>query len=639
MTASFSALSLLFILLLFPPVLFAKGTENDIVIGNQFPKALYFRYVENSAASIDVPYERWVKRWSKLDGIVAKGLNEEIPNRSDEALRKFLLFKKENPSKLLLLHFNGTARDPRFNLELYHPLDWTYYTGTTTTGTVLTSDSLIHVKNPSVFRTHQSESQNYNDDAVLVPKGERGDLDWGNAEYIKVLKVDHEASIIHVQRRAFRQSSLNIGDIHKAYIAPIVTQPPQARGSKQPLWRYNFSSQSMPSKLASELGGYFMPEGELDSFDGIEFDVLVESRGMKHHSRENYIDYVPDGVFDEGDRKIRQRYASGVYDFLTQLRERLGSEKLILADGGSKKHPRAFHILNGIESEYWPAQGDNTIEQWSTGINRHLFWRDNSVKPSFNYIKLGPLFNGQGKSITPSNNIRRLIIAGSLFTGSAIAPAYRPSGYKLDNWPELTGKRRYYSQWLGKPLGEVNHFVRNNGALHSSTLITGKGSYSLPLKGSISILQEELEVELSKSSDILITVSTMSSLNYEKDEMPWRGERYYLRTQFGNNLELGSFSGTQPFTSTFFFKSVPAGKQLFTLETEQEGVSISSLSIETGTYIPFREFEHGIVIANPAHTPASFTLKELPLSLKTKSTISNKRRVTIPEKDASVIQK
>ena len=111
------------------------------IFDEQYPKAIYFRNVENSAANTSISYEKWAKRWSKLDGMVVKALDEEIPGRSKEAQKKFIQYKKDNPSKLMLLHFNGNARDPNFDFDAFHAEDWTYFVGTYSKGSIEPSDT------------------------------------------------------------------------------------------------------------------------------------------------------------------------------------------------------------------------------------------------------------------------------------------------------------------------------------------------------------------------------------------------------------------------------------------------------------------------------------------------------------------
>ena len=67
-------------------------------------------------------------------------------------------------------------------------------------------------------------------------------------------------------------------------------------------------------------------------------------------------------------------YGIGVIEFCRRLRHRFPADKLLLADGMLERHQRAFHILNGIESEGFPHLGDLEMRDWSGGLNRHWFW-------------------------------------------------------------------------------------------------------------------------------------------------------------------------------------------------------------------------------------------------------------------------
>ena len=80
-------------------------------------------------------------------------------------------------------------------------------------------------------------------------------------------------------------------------------------------------------------------------------------------------------------------YGIGVVEFCRRLREKLGPQRLILADGMAVTNQRAFRILNGIESEGWPELRDWEARDWSGGLNRHLFWNQNAFTPVFNYMR------------------------------------------------------------------------------------------------------------------------------------------------------------------------------------------------------------------------------------------------------------
>jgi hypothetical protein len=73
-----------------------------------------------------------------------------------------------------------------------------------------------------------------------------------------------------------------------------------------------------------------------------------------------------------------------------------------------------------------------------------------------------------------------------------------------------------------------------------------------------------------------------------------------------------TWTGQQAFTSHFYFRDVPAGRIDLTFEFEgSEPVTISSLSAHPAADIVYREFERGLVVANPSEHPVSFELASL----------------------------
>ncbi len=612
------------------------------VFNEQYPKAIYFRNAENSAANPNISYQKWAKRWSKFDGMVVKALDEEIPGRSKEAQRKFIQYKQDNPSKLMLLHFNGNARDPNFDFDAFKAEDWTYFVGTHSITPITASDTRFSVVDSNVFRD--------GDDLALVPLKDSGGLDWRNAEQVKLVSIDKN-NIINVKRGLFgsKATSHKMG---KAYLAAHVSQPALAPGSKQALWRYNFTHISndggMPIRLTNNLLQYLGPDKPLSVFDGVEFDVLADIRGLKHHSRKTPIDYNFDGQASEADKLFQQQYRDGVELFLTSLRNALGGDKLILADGNELNQQRAFGILNGIESETWPSHWDEDIDTWSSGMNRHLYWNQHSHSPSLSYIKIGLTPKNKKLKNPPQDNYRRLRVAASLMMDAVAAPAYAPAGLKIDNWPELSPNKRQQG-WLGKPTGPFGYMDSHSAKIVqpdvSSLLTAATGTQKMSLEGDVSFKGAKgkstrfiLPIELDKPSNVLVSAEVV--LNSVNTKHPNRANLLTVKAQ--SSHEQMSWVGPENFISHYGFNAVMAGKQQIIFELEDDAaIKVRSLSVFIGDYVAIRQFEHGVVIANPTNSDNVLNIEKLNKN-KTKSISSRAQKgagmqssiVEIPAKDA-----
>lgn len=578
------------------------------IFDEQYPKAIYFRNVENSAANTSISYDKWAKRWSKLDGMVVKALDEEIPGRSKEAQKKFIQYKKDNPSKLMLLHFNGNARDPNFDFDAFHAEDWTYFVGTYSEGAIDPSDTVITVNDTQVFKN--------SDDIVIVPVNNMGELDWHKSEQVKLLSIKNESTIT-VKRGVFSTKARSYKK-NKAYLAAHVSQPAIAPGSSQALWRYNFSNiiaqGGMPLRLTHNLMGYLGSDKVLSSFDGVEFDVLADTRGLKHPSRKTPIDYNYDGKASKLDVLYQQKYSQGVHLFLSSLRSELGKSKLILADGNEANQQREFSVLNGIESETWPSHWDHQVEQWSSGINRHLFWKSRSYSPSLNYIKLGKVPRKKGPAQSPTENLRRLRMAGALFTDTIIAPAYRPRGKGIDNWSEFVGDEKNYNTWLGKPLSDMQYLKPE----HDDTVEFEVKSKELHLNKNASLFafsksnDKEINIVLkfilSNPGDITVIAAVSSSSNVKHND---RVNYITISPNEDSEQKNMTWSDSVSFDSRFYFKNLKKGQNTLTLTSDANSVELTNLEIRYGIEIPYRIFENGVVIANPSRKVVTVNTSKL----------------------------
>ena len=111
-------------------------------------KQMYFRYAEGSLRH--APSEKWIKRWSRFDGVVLKAFGEEGGDFGDKERHTLRQFKQQYPKKALLLHFNGRARDPLFPLIKGQARDFLYFAGTKSSSNISSSETIstISVNGP-----------------------------------------------------------------------------------------------------------------------------------------------------------------------------------------------------------------------------------------------------------------------------------------------------------------------------------------------------------------------------------------------------------------------------------------------------------------------------------------------------------
>ncbi len=150
-------------------------------------------------------YQRWDEDFSRLQGIIGKCLDEEIPGTMIRNPEFFQRFKRSHPEQIVLLHFNGNANDPRFCGNRYFPGHWIHRAASDISQDIPaeSGESLIHVQNTRDFKVDTGRYRNINDDIALFGITPDGKHDWLHCEQVQLLAVDHEAGTIRVRRGCY----------------------------------------------------------------------------------------------------------------------------------------------------------------------------------------------------------------------------------------------------------------------------------------------------------------------------------------------------------------------------------------------------------------------------------------------------
>jgi hypothetical protein len=280
--------------------LFAKG----------FPHAFFFRQTEGDARDGELTYTEWEKRYLPLDGIVGKVLNEENYYTKKHNLKWFLNYKRRNPQKMVLLHYNGTGRRATDEATTrFFAGHFLYYRGTRLTrGIKSQTQDVLHVEDTSVFSMRRYR-KGVEDDIAIARVGTDGRPRWETAEQVRLRSIDAANNTITVQRGNYGTRARKFP--RGSYLAAHVTTGPyryvNTPEQNIPLWAYNFSTEcprdgegrNCGDALADYLGEK-LGTGELASFDGITLDVFSWIIGFGHPLQE--IDVNTDGRADRGHR-------------------------------------------------------------------------------------------------------------------------------------------------------------------------------------------------------------------------------------------------------------------------------------------------------------------------------------------------
>lgn len=494
---------------LFTGIAMAQTHERPDISNMPYPKAFFFRKTEGDATKVgagSIPYKSWSDSYQRLDGIMGKALEEEVPGRSVN-IKSFTQFKQDHPEQLVLLHYNGNARDPRNASKDFYSGHWIYFTGTTTTKEIQaqTGESDIHVRDSSFFNTLIDRSKNKKIDIGICLLDRSGKPDWRVSEQVQLIGINPQQQTIRVKRGSYNTVPLSF-PAGKTYVAAHATTGPFGKDSNL-LWLYNFSTHSPRNSkgmasydvLADDLATQFASGGRLAAFDGIEFDVMNHDRGVGHNLNSAIgLDMDADGKADWGYFNGINTYGLGVIELVKTLRQKLGENFIMLADGTTANSQRALAWINGIESEGWPNLTDPEINEWSSGMNRHRYWARFGRQPVLNYIN-HKFINADDLTLLDTGSIpfstNRLVIGAAqmfdaFFTYSLLPP--KDGGYLVGIWDELRKGKEDKPGWLGFPKGDPISLAK-----HQQNLLLGKTPSQMNWQGTTStIIQEGNLVEI-----------------------------------------------------------------------------------------------------------------------------------------------
>ena len=620
-----------------------------------YPRAFFFRSPELDLRRGSLSYVEWEKRYLPLNGIMGKVLNE-VGDYSDKSnLDFFLRYKQNHPDKLVLLHYSGTGRRVAdAALTDFFAGHWLYYKGTTLTRKVGPSQSRVklHVKDTSVFDLKRAGG--VEDDIAIARVGADGKPEWTRTEHVKLKDIKVSKNAILVERGAYgtRLLSFPAG----SYLAAHVTSPPKQGDI---LWNYNLSTtcprdaqgRSCGEVLVDYLVERLGPGGELESFDGVELDVLGSV--VRIASPVEDVDVDTDGEADGGMVDGVNVVNLGVLEFTRALRERL-PDKIITADGHKpEESQRSFGDLNGIETEGFPIRLDVGLDHVSKGENILRFWKENSTTPSWSYINFkyeDKMPNRRSRNTFVEPNLSedqsykklRLVLASAQFTDAAFTytadwtppeTLWREGNAKVEVFDELWRGVDQQPNWLGMPLGPAVHL-----AAKAPDRFGGQGKdWSQELierfqgEGLAFARNEAPAIVVKATSPRKTMIFTLPSVEVPNEDLfvPLRlkaeplegypertGRRVYARARpsgaEGPVREEFTWANGAAFTAMLYFKNVGPGSVDLDFEVEgDQPLTFLSLAAHSATDARYREFEKGVVFANPSMRSYTFDLERL----------------------------
>jgi hypothetical protein len=605
--------------------------ENLQIINGNFPRAFFFRDMETMVGRVDFP--EFDKNCNRLMGIEGKAYPEAGTTiNSANAISFYTSFKNAHPNQLVLLHFLGSSRSPDFQINAFSPGHWVHYVGTTASTNIplQPTDTDIPVGDVSMFSTSVGLGM-LKDDITLCAMVS-GKPDWTQCEQVKLISIDATKKIIRVQRGQY--NTLPRAFSAGAYVAPMILEVSGADNGVR-LWYYNFASncpkdsngQNCSDILAKDLGDRFAVGHDLASFDGIEFDVLQRFAPEINRSPRKGVDVDGDGVLDNGIFNQTNSFAAGTVAFFKSLRIAMGN-RLILSDGWSASNQRAFGIVNGVESEGWPNLFDLNVNDWSGGLNRMRFWKFKSATSrKLNYALLK--FNQDGTILSSvAASTARLVFAGSVFTGSAITCSIEPDPIgtsRIGIWDELVRGVDNKVGWLGKPKGPAVHLAEK-----MPNFLTGQKVTSLPFlipknetssndQGDIKIIDNksdntkltfQLVIPTQGADQVIhsdIYVKMIARAAPYANQPVEEGRKFTVSVNGSTETPSMCWLKDSNFTLNYAFRNITTPTVTLNFEIDSsEAMWIHDVEVYGSQDITYREFEHGLVVANPSYAPFTF---------------------------------
>jgi hypothetical protein len=638
-----------------------EGTAGKLLITEgDYPRVLYFRQSERTKSYES--YEQWEDHYDDLMGLIGQALPYQLsdadPGTLDLTPGYFTRFKERHPDHLVLLHFIGNDHDRR-HAHVFHPSHWLYFEPAKIVADVPAEPGQtdIQVSDASLFSLDNGfmGADHEPDDVGLCMMDATGKPDWDRSEQVALVAIDTENNVITVERGLYGATPRAF-PAGQAYAAAHVPGGPMRNHID---WQYNYATccpvdargrncaDRVIELLLDELG----PDGPLYNLDGVTLDVLWNLPDMRpNRGVKRLPDFDADGVGD--DLSKDSRFSVGVVEFLADLKAALGPDRFVCADGYRLTNQRAFGVINGVETEGWPRRNDHFVDNWSYGTNNLLFWHENTRRPKLSYMNHA--YGWVDYSEIGAHHARLVMAASTLTNAIYVLSKAGPPGTPstvlqftpdpeddfADIWDELVmGKERKLG-WLGKPLGPAVRMATlqqdelgGDGAPPNRNLLkklTGTDVVFTLDGGAVKVeprtsdmIRFELRDVPCQGSDLTVLMtarcdpkqgyppayarlmigSTHRGLPFPDPSLDWQVNEDNRYCTYVNHTE---------FTSGFYFRGQQQGT--VDLEFTVEGTApiwITGLRAHSHPDAMYREFENGLVLANPSDSPYEFDLAEL----------------------------
>lgn len=626
----------------------------------RYPRAFAFRQSEVLASRLSL--EDWENNFKQLGGVVGKLLQEE---RKDSVtannIAYFKHLKTKFPRKMCLMHFNSMGRLPDFETENWYPGWWLRRASVATVGNSSRNSNTITVDDLNGIELVPDGFGNTWQDLMITRADVDGTSDFGRFEYVRMTGFDSATKTLTLDRGAYGSTARYwpAGSL----VAPIVTSGPFYQGGNK-LWFYNYATtcpqdlngRQAADEILSGLDAHI--QTDLAFLDGIELDVFV----LKNAIRAN-IDTNGDGVADRGVVAGEDLVLKGMDAFLGALRDSLGPDRLLLTDGGGNQRPN-INYVNGVEMEGTPRSTDIDFLLWSQAIESLRYYRSyatprnvvfgngRELASTFSYN----MFRNKPVLVPPKSFANfRMTLATSLVASTAVTFFFDPvapgstnglppgpnGGQFTDNysiWDELLGGDMGQAGWLGRPVGPTRHLIdfqsddlyaRGGVQLNSAftdaiehdaygtemvrdTDSNGSAQLSFSRPRTSGSLRFDLPVVDVNGPDLTLVIRVRAE---PRDDIPPGTARFVRVTLDQDGAQTQQISipiGAEWQTLHLSFRRLIAGPATIGFAFEKNNdVKVRRVQIAAAPDLITREFQNGVVFANPSDQSAVFPVSSL----------------------------
>ena len=558
--------------------------------------------------------------------VVMGKMAEEERTGNKNVIAGYEASKLAYPDSKIIMHYNGRNRRPQFKNEKDEPVfpgHWLLRVPNKINQNVdITADQTrIKLEDVSMYTNHNFDRETL---TFLIYEEENGTKDFYESEYLIVTKIDLATKELIVERGAFN-STARAFDINKIGIAEIATH------NSTRLF-HNFTSISPKDRFGRTANEALVDElehmynNEFSSFDGIEFDASTVT--VIFNTIGGELDVDADGQVDMNGIKndVNEMYL-GFFDFFKELRERMGDDFIIMADSRTAFHNRAFRFLNGIESEEWPQKKDSeNLLHWSTGIARHQFVNSHA----FNSSTALSQFNIN--SYLEPNFLRISQVAAACLDAAYTANYHlKQSTNKVVGYNDemSKGDEFDFSGWLGQARGDMVRLAEQQPNIlenePQSKYTNLNFSTTNELSDTFLPKSEVIVSNIPNSNNEIYFSFKISADQLEKYPEGFNRVCKVTLTQTGNNIPSGKASpvnSNEPYIHEFYvdadgethgayFRWLNKDNLQLKFEIEgHENAKIEYIKAHNHPDIIYREFDNGIVIANPSLEPFTFNLEQ-----------------------------